>query len=130
MDVFDFISDYSGNQQKCMLLINNLISEIPGIQPKIRFKIPFYYRKTWICYLNPIKYHSVELCFVRAKELVHTKIYLQFGKRVQVGGIMLTTPEDIDIPLIRLILEEAVQLDETTPYTFKKKRKLPYDASS
>ncbi len=123
MDVAEFIDTYSGNQHDCMLLLHDFISEIPGIQPKIRFKIPFYYRKTWICYLNPIKNHSVELCFVRAKEFEHSKIYLEFRDRVQVGGIMLTRPEDINFSLIKLIIEEALLLDETKPYTFKKTRK-------
>jgi len=123
MNVSEFIDIYNGNQRDCMLLLHDLISEIPGIQPKIRFKIPFYYRKTWICYLNPIKNQSVELCFVRAKEFEHSKIHLEFRDRVQVGGIILTKPEDIDLTLIKMILEEAILLDETKPYTFKKTRK-------
>ncbi|MCO5250931.1 MAG: DUF1801 domain-containing protein [Candidatus Kapabacteria bacterium] len=122
MEIEEFIESYDGNQREVMQIIHNLMIEIPGIDPKIRFKVPFYYRKTWICYMNPIKSKAVELCFVRAKELEYSKKYLTFGKRVQVGGIMMTEPDKIDLPLIALIVEEALVLDESAPYTFKKKR--------
>lgn len=122
MEIEEFIESFDGNQREVMQIIHNMMIEIPGIDPKIRFKVPFYYRKTWVCYMNPIKTTAVELCFVRAKELDYSKKYLTFGKRVQVGGIMMTEPDKIDLPLISLIVEEALELDESTPYTFKKKR--------
>ncbi|PKL85427.1 MAG: hypothetical protein CVV22_07660 [Ignavibacteriae bacterium HGW-Ignavibacteriae-1] len=122
MEIEEFIESFDGNQREVIQIIHNLMIEIPGIDPKIRFKVPFYYRKTWVCYMNPIKGNAVELCFVRAKELDYSKKYLTFGKRVQVGGIMMTKPDKIDLPLIGLIVEEALALDESTPYTFKKKR--------
>jgi hypothetical protein len=28
---------------------------------KIRFKIPFYYRKSWVCYLNSTKQGNIDL---------------------------------------------------------------------
>jgi hypothetical protein len=40
-----------------------------NLEDKIRFGIPFYFGRSWICYLNPIKNHKVELAFVRGNEL-------------------------------------------------------------
>lgn len=122
MKVLEYIDGFEGNQREILEIIHFAITDIPGIIPKIRFKIPFYYRKTWVCYLNPVKRNAVELCFVRGNELLHSKECLNFGKRVQVGGLLLTEPDKIDMPLIMAVVNEALELDEFVPYTFKKKK--------
>ncbi len=57
----DYIYQREGNQQEIMLHLHELLTSYPEVSGKIRYKIPFYYRKSWICYLNPTKYGSVEL---------------------------------------------------------------------
>ena len=67
--VQDFILGYPGNEQKIMQYLNHLVMSFPGITGKISYRIPFYYRKSWICYLNLTKNGGVEFAFPRGNEL-------------------------------------------------------------
>jgi len=93
-----------------------------NLEAKYRFKIPFYYQNTWICYLNPIKKDGIEFNFVRAKELALHDDLLDFRGRKMVAGIKLFDVKKIPLERLSLVVEEAILLDNTTPYTFKKSK--------
>lgn len=125
----DFLDYYhtapiSINQKQIMETIHNELLTYPGVECKIRFKIPFFYKNTWIAYLNPIKKNGVEFCIVRARELNSIKEVVEFKNRTMVAGISIFKLEDIDIDIdsIHFVFQEAFQLDLTTPYTFKKRK--------
>jgi len=117
----DFIYSQSENQQQILLLLNDFLMDFPEIIPKIRYKIPFYYRKTWICYLNPLKKDGIELAFLRGNELSNAQGVLSYYGRKQVMGIRYFHPDEINIEVIQDVLLEALELDESVPYTLKKK---------
>jgi len=102
--IFQFIDRYSGDQQAVLQYLHNLLISFPDIEPKLKYKIPFYYRKSWICYLNPIKKKGIELCFTRGNELSNTQGLLAARDRKQE------------------LLQEAFLLDETVPYQSKRKK--------
>lgn len=52
-DVENFIYKYEDNQREIMLYFHKLLATELGLIHKMRFDIPFYYGKSWICYLNP-----------------------------------------------------------------------------
>jgi hypothetical protein len=118
--VEDFIYRYEGTQRSIMLCLHQLLSEQLNLTDKIRFKIPFYYKKSWICYVNPMKDGSVEFAFVRANELANTHGLLESKGRKQVAGITFTSTEDWPIEEVRQIIQEAILLDETVPYAVKR----------
>lgn len=99
--------------------------ETPGMTFKIRYNIPFYYRKTWICYLNPVKRNGVELAFIRANELSNDHGVLDFKERKQVAGITFYDKSEMNMELLRPVIQEAILLDDTVPYTYKKSKKNP-----
>lgn len=105
-----------------MLLLHNLITSFPGVSGKISYKVPFYYRKSWVCYLNPVKHNRVELCFVRGNEPANQQQLLQANGRKQVSGIMLTHADTLPLEAITELLQEAFLLDEKIPYKSKRKR--------
>lgn len=119
----DYIYEREGNQQEIMLQLHELLLSYPEITCKIRFKIPFYYRKSWICYLNPIKNDQVELCFLRANELSNEQGLLDFKDRTQVAGITFSKASDIPDEPLHEILHEVFLLDEEVKYAAKRKAK-------
>lgn len=123
LTVQDFIYDLEGEQRAIFEYLDELISGFPEIEAKIRYRVPFYFRKSWICYLNPKKDNGVELCFLRANELADAGGILNFKDRTQVAGIEITSLKEIPEEGIREILMEAILLDETVPYKSKRSGK-------
>ena len=122
-EVEEFILTQSRNQKEILEYLNNLMMSIPEIVCKIRYKIPFYYRKSWICYLNPTKNNKVELAFTRGNELSNEQNILEAQGRKQVFGATFSNIKEIPRVKILEIIQEAILLDETIPYSSKRKRK-------
>jgi len=118
----DFIYTCEGDQRAIMLYFHELLTEELNLTSKIRYKIPFYYGLSWICYLNPIKNNRVEFAFVRGNELSNDQGILNNKGRKQVYSIEFGKLSEIPKGQINEIIQEALLLDETTPY--KSKRKL------
>jgi hypothetical protein len=121
-EVEDFIYNYDGSQREIMLYIHKLLSGELYLTDKLRFKIPFYYRKSWICYLNPGKNNCIEFAFVRGNELSNSQGLLDNKGRKQVWSIELTKPSEMPLKELSEIIQEAILLDETVPYASKKKK--------
>lgn len=117
-----FISEKEGEQQVVLDFLHNLLIGFPEVEDKIRYKVPFYYRKTWICYLNPLKAGGVELAFIRANELSNESGILDFKNRKQIAGITINKVEDIPMESLSELIMEALLLDETVPYNVRKKK--------
>lgn len=121
--VEDFIYQYEGNQREILLYFHHLLTIELNLEDKIRYKIPFYYGKSWICYLNPTKDEKIEYAFVRGNELSNTQGLLNSKGRKQVYSLAFEKVSDIPQAAIMEILQEAILLDETTPYQSKRKSK-------
>jgi len=119
-EVDDFIFNFDGSQRDIMLYIHKLLSVELNLTDKIRFKIPFYYRKSWICYLNPTKNNSIEFAFVRGNELSNSQGILDSKGRKQVFSVELTELSKIPVKELTEIIQEAILLDETIPYASKR----------
>lgn len=88
--------------------------ERQGLRSKIAYRIPFYYGKKWICYLNPQKDgQSLELCFPRAHQFKDPTGLLQARGRKQIKGLLLKASEDIPLDAIQEILDQAQNLDQS-----------------
>ena len=119
----DYIWELEGDQREIALFLHELIISFPEIQPRIRFKIPFYYRKSWICYLNPVKNKGIELAFTRGNELSNAQGILQSKGRKQVYGITYYKFKDIQEEPLLETLQEAILLDVEVPYASKRSKK-------
>ncbi|MFN8865371.1 MAG: DUF1801 domain-containing protein [Flavobacteriales bacterium] len=120
-EVTDFIYSTEGSQREILLQLHELLSSDLELTDKIRFKIPFYYRKSWICYLNPIKGNGIELAFLRGNELSNTHGLLEARGRKQVAGIALYNTADMPMREITEIIHEAILLDDAVPYAAKRR---------
>lgn len=121
--VLDFIYNTQGPQQQILLHLHELISSYPNVAPKIKYKIPFYYANSWVCYLNPVKPNGVELAFTRGNELSNAQGLLDFKGRKQIAGMSFFAVKDISNEVVHEMLQEAFLLDETVPYASKRKGK-------
>jgi hypothetical protein len=116
-----FLANQSETQLTILEYLNDFLLTYPEVERKMRFKVPFYFRKSWITYVNPIKPEGIELAFLRANEIPEIQPYLDFKKRKQVAGLTLTSINDIDEELLHLLFSSAYSLDDEVPYASKRK---------
>lgn len=122
-EVEDFLYQQAEEQRAIMLYLHQLLMQLPGVHTKIRYQIPFYYRKSWICYLNPRQDGSVELAFTRANELSNVQGLLNFRERKQVAGMIWQDQASYPEEQVMEVIQEALLLDESVPYASKRKRR-------
>jgi len=120
--VQDFIYDLEGDEQAITQYLHELITSLPEMEAKIRYRVPFYFRRSWICYINPQKKGGVELVFLRGNEMANENGLLEARGRSQVMGVIIHTLKDIPQEAIQEILMEAIVLDETVPYKSKRSK--------
>ena len=104
-----------------MLFLHRIFNEELLLEDRLSYKIPFYYRKSWICYLNPLKNGSVELAFPRANELSNAGGLLDHKGRKQVAGVEFSILRDIPLEALMEVLHEALLLDDTRKYDSRRK---------
>lgn len=102
-----------------MLYFYNWFTSEFELLPKLKFKIPFYYGKSWICYTNPLKNNGVELAFTRGNELSDAHHILKANNRKQIRGVEILTLKTAPFKEIKHTLQEAIFLDETVSYKSK-----------
>lgn len=117
-----FIEEFEGHHRAVMRYFHNLLTKELGLTVKMRYKLPFYYKKIWICYINPLK-HGVEFAFTRGNELSNAQGLLLSKGRKQVYSIEFEKVSDIPEQEILQILQEALLLDDTKAYESKRKKK-------
>jgi len=118
-----FILEKEGHQQAVLQFLNDLMMSNPEIIQKIRYKVPFYYRKSWICYLNPNKKTgAVEMVFLRGNELSNEQGLLEAKGRKQVLGVTFSKVIDIPVDTLMEVIQEAIWLDDTVPYQSPNRR--------
>lgn len=121
-DVEIYIYQYEGEQRDTLLYLDFILTSLDfDLTPKIKYKIPFYYHKSWICYLNPPKDRSVEFAFTRGNELSNANGLLSSNGRKQVSSVMYKSRADINKEQIFETIHEALLLDESVPYASKRK---------
>ncbi len=108
----DFIYQQEEDLQLLLLPLRELFLSYPGVTAKLRYKIPFYYRKSWVCYTNPIKGQGVEVAFLRGFELGDPQGVLQDKGRKMVKGIDIFNPNEIEAKGVELYWREALMLEE------------------
>ncbi len=115
-EVKEFIYGFEGDTLDVMKYLHDLMMGQPGISCRISFKIPFYYRKSWICYIYPQKKGGIEFVFTRGHELSNEQGILDARGRKEVAGIYLNSLDDIPEESLLEVIQEAILLDETVPY--------------
>ena len=79
---------------------------------KLRYGIPFYNVKKWLCYISPQKKGGIELCFLHGRWMTDTQGSLDAKDRTQIYGITYHKLEEINEELLKILLKEAIEIDE------------------
>lgn len=116
----NFILGLDGQQKAIISYLDQKLTADYDLQGKISYNVPFYYRKSWICYLNPLKDGGVELAFIRGNELSNDQKILDSKGRKKVAGIDLYDVSKIPEQQIHEIIHEAIIVDDSTKYTVRK----------
>jgi len=111
MEVEDFIYQFEGGQREVLLYFHHLFLDL-NLVSKIRYKIPFYYGKSWICYLNPIKKEGIELVFIHGRKLSNSQGILNDKGRKMVAGIEFRNVDEIPQEAVFEIIQEALLIDD------------------
>lgn len=115
LQVEEFIANMKNENQKAIIQFwHNILTTYPTVTAYIKFRVPFYYQNTWVCYLNPIKPNGVELVLMYAKHLSPNNLLETKGRKL-VAGISFFSIEEITDDILEKVLnlfEEALQLDE------------------
>lgn len=123
MRIEDFIQQQSEKQQEIIDFLHQLLHQEWALETKMRYKLPFYFKHSWICYLNPLKNGGIEWAFLRGNELSNAQGLLDAKGRKQVMGIDIMDLSELPLQTSLEILQEAVLLDESIPYESKRKKK-------
>jgi hypothetical protein len=110
--VDEFIFNQKEKQKEMMLFLKDYFISYSGITSKLSYKIPFFYGKKWICYLNPMKDGTVDLCFCRGNQLSNKEGMLQMKGRKMIASMNLNELEKIPFEGIKSIFKEALILDQ------------------
>ncbi len=119
--IVDFIEGQSEKQREIFHFIHDLMLSFEGVTAKIRYRIPFYYKNSWLCYANPVKKDKVELVFLRANEFHDPTGLLDFRGRKQVAGLIIDDLEQIPDSLTEII-NLALGHDEKVKYKSKRSK--------
>jgi hypothetical protein len=109
--VEDYIHDRPVEEQKILTVLHEFIQSFPNIIPKIRYNIPFYYRTSWICYLNPVK-GGIEINFLHGHQIDDPFGLLKARGRKMVKGWIITQLEDIQEECLIYYLEASFAMDK------------------
>ncbi|TAE44765.1 MAG: hypothetical protein EAZ06_11585 [Cytophagales bacterium] len=89
-DLEIFVNTLDTTQQDFFWKLHSFLLDIFPFKIKIRYKIPFYDDKIWICYLNPLKKGGFELCFLDGYLLSNAQNLLESRGRKRIKGIIIT----------------------------------------
>lgn len=113
--VQDFIFHLEGEQKAIVAHLHQRLSDHHDLMGNISYNIPMYYRKSWVCYLNPIKKNGIELAFTKGNQLSNEQGILNSKNRKMVAGIELYNIQDLPERAIDEIVQEALILDQLQP---------------
>lgn len=109
--VEDYMLSKTGSQKELLLYFHWLFTEQCGLDTKIAYGIPFYYRqKKWVVYLNPDKRDGVEVGFPNGHKLKDPAGALEAKGRKMVKSLEVNQLEEIDEKLMLSLIEEAIRV--------------------
>jgi hypothetical protein len=112
VELVEFFEQQTGKRASIYHLLHQWFTEDLDLQSKMRYKIPFYFGKSWICYVNPIKGDGVELAFLKGRQLSEKHAVLDRRERKMVAGIYIYDIDEVPWDELEAVMEDALVLDE------------------
>ncbi|MDZ4807560.1 MAG: DUF1801 domain-containing protein [Bacteroidota bacterium] len=110
--VDEYIESLPDNKREiCELLREIIFENVPGIEEKVSFKIPFYHYFGMFMYLNNTK-EGVDVAFCRGKDLLDEFPHLSLKNRATIATVTITTKKDIASFQVREMIVTAAAWNE------------------
>lgn len=123
--VDEYIESLPDERKKiCEIARELILTNVPGIEEKLSFKIPFYHYFGMFMYLNNTK-EGVDVAFCRGKDLLEEFPQLNIKKRAAIATITIQTKNDIAKLNLRELIVAAAAWNEEA-----KRLKIPMIKSS
>jgi len=106
----DFLEKIDPMQAEVVSYLDNLFLSIEGVSKKMRYRIPFYDYKSWICYLNPLDKNQLELCFLDGLLMLESFPSLDQKDRKAIAGYTIQVNQDLEQELILNMVNHAISL--------------------
>ena len=119
--VESYIDRLENEEREISSYLHDILTQRYGMTYKLRYKIPFYDIKKWLCYVNPQKKGGIELCFLHGRWMEDPQGALDAKGRTQIYGITYHKLVEINEEILEVLIKEAIQLD----YKFSLLKKLP-----
>ncbi len=121
--VDDFILRQKGSQQEILAHFHDVFINELGLQAKLAYGIPFYYKRKRIFYMNPKKNGTVDLAFVRGIEMSNANDLMELKDRKHIMTIEIQDIKSMPYQGIMENIQEAIFLDETSLTNIRSKNK-------
>ncbi len=116
----DFYYNLTESEKAIVSLLRKIILDTaPGLEEKISYGVPYYFRKTRVCFIWPASVKQgpksgVQLGFCKGYLLSNEQRILESGGRKEVYTITYHAVKEIKPALIREVIHEAIIVDEET----------------
>lgn len=110
--VSNYILGLEGQQKAIVSYLHERLTNYHDLSSKISYSIPMYRRKSWLCYINPLKTGGVDFVFTRGKSLSNEQGLLDSKGRKQVAGMIIHNVSEIHERAIDEMVQEAILVDE------------------
>ncbi|MDO1445258.1 DUF1801 domain-containing protein [Rhodocytophaga aerolata] len=121
MFVKDLIANLPENEKKIILGLRNCILETaPMLREKLSYGVPYYYRKSRVCFIWPASVpnggltEGVALGFCKGYLMSNEEGLLQSNGRKEVIAVHYVSISQINWPQVRQWIQEALIVDETS----------------
>ena len=119
--VDDFLEFLPDEEREIVDVLRELtLQSIPDVTEKLAYNVPYYYRHSRICFIWPaavpwgnVKMDGVAFGFCHGNLIQDDSDFLEKGRRKQVYTKTYHRVSDIDAPLLRSFIEEAVSIDDS-----------------
>jgi hypothetical protein len=111
-EVEEYLLKVCNKERDVMLFLHDLFTDKYLLSPKIKYGIPFYFGKKWVCYLNPVKNGGVDLTFLRGFKMEGYDHVLEARGRKMVKSLPILDLEGLDIDLVNKLMTLAIQIDK------------------
>ena len=113
----------SESQREIVTFLHTWLVEDLGLVPKIRYRVPFYYQKTWMIYLSPTKKGVIDFSFIRGHQLSEEHTLLESRGRKMVKSLEIISLDTLPYEALEAAVQEAILIDKTIPNKISKSKK-------
>ncbi|MDZ4793520.1 MAG: DUF1801 domain-containing protein [Bacteroidota bacterium] len=105
--VDEYIAGLPEDRQVIINLVRKILAEnVPGLEEKLSFKIPFYHYFGMFIYINSTK-QGIDLAFCRGKDLLNEFPQLELKNRAMATTVCIRNKKDIDALQVRQMIVVA-----------------------